>query len=150
MRIWHYTTFDALEEIFHDGKIRCDTIIIEGEIPCVWLSTNARWEESVRKTLYDPTTGIETPALSRDGLFKAGILPIRIEINHRNVKITDWEIHCKKIPKKIAQELEHTAQEWGANPEEWWVSYQPIPIKSFVSPIEMWDGKQWIKSLVRK
>jgi len=149
MRIWHYTTDAALEGIFSDGEIKRDRIYLKGEIRCVWLSTNANWEETVRKTIQDIKTGVESAPLSRDALFSAGFFPIRIEINPRTVKITDWKTHCKKIPKKIAQGLECAAKDWGANPDEWRVSYKSIPVKSFVSPVERWDGKRWIKAFTK-
>lgn len=96
------------------------------------------------KKIGDKDTGIETKLLSREGLLSAGFMPIRIEINPRSVKIIDWKAHTKKIPKNLAVALEKTAREWGANPAEWWISYKPIPVKSFISPIEGWDGKQWV------
>ena len=149
-RIWHYTTADALEGIFGDGEIKCDRIYLEGEIRCVWLSTNASWEETVRKAVRNMKTGEQSAPLSRDALFNAGFSPVRIEINTRSVKITDWKTHCKKIPKKVAQGLECAAKSWGGNPEDWRVSYKPIPVKSFVSPIEAWDGKRWIEAFKRE
>jgi hypothetical protein len=150
MRIWHYTTSAALEGIFKDGEIKCDRLLLEGEIPSVSLSTNPNWEETVRKVLEDEVTGIQTKALSRDDLFKVGYQPVRIEINPRKVKITDWKTHCKKVPKKISHGLEDAAKEWGANPAEWWVSYNPIPISSFISPIEVWDGKKWVEAIKKE
>lgn len=149
MRIWHYTTWEGLEGIASDGLIKCDRIYLKGEIPGVWLSTNANWEETVRKAIVSKETGLQTVPFSRDDLFKHGITPIRIEINSKKVNIVDWKTHCKKIPKKIIQGLEDAAKEWGANPNEWRVSYKPIPVNSFISPIEQWDGKKWIEALTK-
>jgi hypothetical protein len=149
MKVWHYTTYGALEGIFSDGEIKCDRIYLEGEIGGVWLSTNVNWEQTVRKKIRNTETGVESKLLSRDALLKAGVSPIRIEINPRAVKIADWKTHCKKIPKKIAKGLECAATGWGANPDEWWISYKPIPVKSFLSPIEVWDGQRWIEAFTK-
>lgn len=144
MRIWHYTTWDALEGIFNDGEIHYERTYHESDIRCVWLSTNTNWEETVRKGIKNTETGIVSVG-SRDALFNAGFSPTRIEINLRAVKIADWKTHCKKLSKRYAQGLEIAAKVWGANPLDWWVSYKPIPVKSFASSIEEWDGKRWIK-----
>jgi hypothetical protein len=149
MRIWHYTTWPALEGIFNDGLIKRDRIYLSGEIPGVWLSTNANWEETVRKAIISKKTGLQTIPFSRDDLFKHGITPIRIEIDTKKVNIVDWKTHCKKLSKNISQSLEVIAKQWGANPIEWRVSYKPIPVKSFISPIEQWDGKKWIEALTK-
>ncbi len=144
MRVWHYTTSASLEGILKDGEIRCDKIYLKGEIPVVWLSTNPNWEETVRKAFQDRETGIMSKAFSREGILEHGFSPIRIEIDSHATKITHWKDHRKKIPSKFAHGLEVAAKKWGANPAEWWVSYKPIPIINFISPIECWDGKQWI------
>ena len=144
MKVWHYTTSKALEGIFNDGVLECDRIYIKGEIPCIWLSTNSNWEETVRKKIQNAKTGVETKALSRNDLLKFGVAPIRIEINPKAIKIVNWKIHCKKIPKNIIQALEDVAKEWGANPSEWWVSYKPIPVNRFAS-IETWNGETWVE-----
>ena len=149
MRAWHYTTHEALEGIFIEGKIRRDRIYLKGEIPGVWMSTNENWEETVRKSIRDKETSKETSALSRDALYEAGFIPIRIEINPNKVELHDWKSHCKKIPKKIVRALESAAKEWGANPDEWRVSYNEIPVDCFLSPIERWDGQRWVEACTR-
>jgi len=147
MRLWHYTTSAALRGIFNDGEIKCDRILIKGEIPCVCLSTNPNWEETVRKVHENKKTGVKSEPLSRDGILKSGFSPIRIEIDPSKVNIIDWKTHCKKIPQNIAQGLEDTAKEWGADPKEWWFSYKPISIDCFISPIESWNGKKWVAAI---
>jgi hypothetical protein len=150
MRLWHYTTENVLEKIFHDGEIKCSEVYLPGEITGVWLSTNTNWEETVRKAIRNVTSGQQSAAFSRDELFKAGFIPIRIEINHRTVKIADWKAHCKKISKYVAQTLELRAKEWSANPEEWYVSYKPISVRRILFPIEKWDGKRWIVAITKR
>lgn len=144
-KIWHYTTLGALQGIINEGKIRCDQIYIDGEIPCVWLSVNQNWEETVRKSIKSTEEGVGTSQLSRDDLFSEGFYPIRIQVDPRIIKLSSWKSHCKKIPKTIIQILEAAAKDWGANPNEWRVSYSPIPLTSFILPIEIWNGKEWIE-----
>lgn len=150
MRFWHYTTSHSFKGIMGSEKIKCDKKIIQGKISCVFLSTNSKWEEVVRKAHLNKKTCSQSKPLSTEGIYNAGFFPIRIEINPDKVSITDWQTHCKKIPLKISLALEKTAKEWGANPAEWWVSYEPIPIDSFIFPIEMWNGRHWVAAIEKE
>lgn len=100
----------------------------------------------MRKAIRDPKTGEMTDPLSRDELFKKGCPPIRIEMNMEIVILHSWIKHHKKkssIPKEFAESMEKKGIEWGANPKEWWVSYQSIPLSSCLYPIEIWNGFGW-------
>jgi hypothetical protein len=144
VRVWHYTILGAASSIIRDGEIKCAEAYVKDEIRGVWLSTNPNWEETVRKAFRNTVTGVVSSPLSRDPLFRAGSTPTRIEIDLSTVKVTDWKTHRKKTTKKFAQQLEAIAKEWGANPDEWLISYKSIRTKSFVSPIEVWNGERWV------
>lgn len=148
MRFWHYTAYPSLVKIVDDRTIRRDrTVVVGNEFSVVWLSTNPNWEETVRKSLLNTQTGKETGPLSRDELSKQGFPPVRIEVNQNLVNIRSWR-HYKKngdISRKNATSLEKLAKRWGANPKEWHVSYEDIPLASCLIPIEIWTSRgEWV------
>jgi hypothetical protein len=77
--IWHYTTGDHLPSIIGEWTIRTASAAVRhGERPIVWFSTNAHWEQSARKGIYDACTG-STHTASMDeiheranGLYRIG------------------------------------------------------------------------------
>ena len=148
MRLWHYTFIQSFYNMTQDGVIKTSSTvrISEMEKPVIWLSSNPVWEETVRKALRDPETGEISEALSRDELFQRGYPAVRIKTNSELVAVRSWR-HFKKysgIPKKEAKALAQVALKWGANPKEWWVSYEDIPLTSCLLPIEIWNGSKWI------
>jgi len=147
MRYWHYTTFPALKKILKDEEIKPALKGIEGgEFPAVWFSTNPIWEETARKAVRDKETGEQTEALSRDKLFRAGFPPVRIEVDPQKVLLRSWKNHRKNsgISKIMAKGLEKTARAMGAEPKEWWVTYEPVSLFCCLLPIEVWNGIEWI------
>jgi len=149
MRYWHYTFFNNFQKIIESKEIRQSTILTsDKEKPAVWLSSNPEWEETVRKALKKPDedNGRMTEPLSRDELFKRGFPAVRIEIDPRLVILHSWE-EFKKVgglSKKMANGLEKVGKSWGANPDEWWASFDVIPVTSCLLPIEIWSGKEWV------
>lgn len=144
-RFWHYTVYQWLVKIIESREIKKAPSYVDGEIPVVWFSTNQIWEETVRKKVRPMGKGKHI-LLSRNGLFKVGYPPVRIEIDPNEVKIHSWKHHKKHsgIPKKIAVLLEKQAIEWGANPNEWWVSKKPVQLEQCLAPIEIWNGETWL------
>jgi hypothetical protein len=147
MRYRHYTLYQRLRDILKTGVILPATVgINEGESPVVWFSTNPDWEETVRKRIVIGKKGQQIGPLSKDGLSKYGFPPVRIEVNPAKVSLYSWE-HFKEhsgIPVKQAKELVKVAKKWGANHQEWWVCYEPVPLTSCLNPIEIWNGSEWI------
>jgi hypothetical protein len=146
MRVWHYTICVAFEKIYISGRIETTAIGIESnEKPAVWFFINSNWEETVRRTLRDTVTGKTTTALSRDGLFEAGITPVRIEVDP-GLPFLTWEKYKKKsgISKKFARVLEQVAKECGANPKEWRVLFSPVSAEYWLL-VEIWNGHTWVE-----
>lgn len=145
MKFWHYTISQTLQKIIETGEIKKNIPHIE-DSPVVCVSSNSFWEETVRKAIRDPKTGEMTDPLSRDELFKKGYTPVRIEMNMEIVILHSWVEHHKKkghITKELAESLENKGIEWGANPNQWWVSYQSIPLSDCLRPDEIWNGRGW-------
>jgi len=102
MRVWHYTTWEAFEDIGISMIINTTSLGIEfNEKPAVWFSTNPDWEETVRKVLQDRETGKETLGLSRDELWKVGINPVRIEVDP-GLPFLSWQ----QLKRKVAYQKE--------------------------------------------
>ena len=146
MRLWHYTIYHTFRKIVESGEIKTHTTARLNEKPVVWLSSNPIWEETVRKAIRNPETEEISMALSRDELFKRDFPAVRIEINTELVVIRSWRNFKKYggISKKEAKGLEKVAIKWGANPKEWWVSCDNIPLRSCIWPIEIWNEKEWL------
>ena len=143
MKIYHYTTSLALNNILHDGKIRCAVAFVGiNERPAVWFSTNPDWEKTVRKGIVNHDFWA-TSVSPRDGHLEQGIIPVRIEVDPALPFLT-WKSFKKKsgIHKAIAQGLETTAERWGANPQEWLALFYPVGADHFLN-IETWDGHNW-------
>lgn len=143
--LWHYTTNAHIREIFDSGALKPTAIRIdEGERPALWLSTNSDWERTVTKRLR-LSTGDATPALQRDELANAGIIPVRIKVDATSVKVLDW-IKFKKVSGirlRTAKRLETTAKENGANPSEWYATFESIPLDNWIS-LDFWVNGKWV------
>ena len=86
LRLWHYTTDHHFGKISATGAIIPTEVNIEkNEKPAVWLSSNSDWEKTVTKVL-SYNDGTTTDSLDRDGLFKFGIIPMRIEVDVFKIK----------------------------------------------------------------
>jgi len=40
--------------------------------------------------------------------------------------------------------MERVGRKWGGYPNEWFVSYESIPLTKCLSPIEYWNGEKWV------
>ncbi|SPF41438.1 hypothetical protein SBDP1_340006 [Syntrophobacter sp. SbD1] len=146
-RLWHYTAYDRLGSILVDDHIRTASLYTEpGERKAAWVSTNPKWEETANKALRG-RDGKQTEPLSKDELFRAGIIPMRIEINPKAVRFFDWDGFVKKsgISEHHAEGLEASGRRMGGNPSEWYASFAPIRVAAFLE-IEIWNGKKWLST----
>jgi len=137
MKIWHYTLHPYLESLLTKGVILpSKSYFIELEV--VWLSINSKWEETITNNI--------SHLLNKNGLFKLGIRPLRIEINPDLVKLQKWSdvIEHIDVSEESIKGLESLARQWGANPDQWYITYEAIPLENCIS-IEIWDDKKkWI------
>ena len=143
-KFYHYTVLQTFEKIIHSGEIQPTSVKVnDNERPAAWFSTNPIWEETVRKRVAR-SEDEPGPLLSRDGLSKAGFPPVRIEANPNRVHLIPWEElkRISGITRNEARRLERVAREWGANPHEWYATFNAVPLTSCLTPIEIWDGKK--------
>ncbi len=147
-RLWHYTATQHLAKIIESREIKVAPIGTDPkELPAVWFSSNSDFEQSARKVVRDKDSGAVRLEATRDEMFKAGFPPVRIEINPSKVRAYDWETYKKisGLPDEAALRLERAGIEKGADPSEWYGSFQPVPLAGgCLFPIEIWNGRQWI------
>jgi len=135
--LWHYTTYKSLRSIMQDGVIK-PAIIFKGhqmrEKPGVWFSSNQFYEETARRGIKD----IKKATSTRDATFgemigKEGAV-VRIGVEPETVRHT-WEDfkRISGIPGGLAKALEQVAIDKGAHPEDWAVSFEPVPTEKFVA-----------------
>jgi hypothetical protein len=148
-RFWHYTTITALSQILLDGEIKPTGHFrlknTTDDLMLVWFSTNPKWEEAVRKKIFDKDTGWTTKTFSRDDIFRRGVNPVRIEIDGERITVRSWRDLKKEgiVDKGFLRGREYFAMMWGSNPKEWWYCVDPVQISDFLS-IGIWNGLRWV------
>ena len=147
-RLWHYTAPKHLGKIIESGSIKVASLGSDPkELPVVWFSSNSDFEQTARMLVKDRETGAVRLDATRDEMFKAGYPPVRIEINLSEVRAYDWETYKKisGISGETAADVEKSAIGKGADPSEWYASFQPIRLVGDCKfPIEIWNGGRWI------
>lgn len=137
--------------------------------PCVWFSTNPSWENTVMKALRNPETGHEEPYYSRkaffncnywDAVFGPGqlhpFIPVRIKLNKAKISLgskepgktglftwTNYQKNSGESPSML-KALAKVGKKMGANPKDWFVSYEEVPNFNCCSR-ERWDGHKWVE-----
>ena len=142
VRCWHYAVASRLGPILQDRELKPMVAMVPpSEKPAVWCSTDPVWEltANLERQWPDGTT----TRLTRDETAHVGQGLIRIEIAAENVPIT-WKDHKAEggVPTADARRLEKAARGWGADPRDWRISYEAIPLEQWVR-IETWDGSTW-------
>lgn len=147
-RLWHYTAPQHLAKIIESREIKVAPIGTDPkELAAVWFSSNSDFEQTARKAIRDKESGAVQLEATRDEMFKAGFPPVRIEINSSKVRAYDWETYKKisGLSEEAALRLEQAGMEKGADPSEWYASFQPVALAGgCLFPIEIWNGRQWI------
>jgi hypothetical protein len=149
MIAWHYTIRFHLPSILSVGALLpADPFHAMGvfereelrrfygdEKPAVWFSLRQDWE---------PTADKGSAASRAETLAIGGGL-LRFGVDERRVPAT-WTYHANTsgLKKKAARALERAAREKGANPSDWRVSYEPVPVTDCVIEVfnpttERWD-----------
>ena len=141
MKIWHYTVGVHLKSILESKQIKPATAYIsDNEKPVVWLSSNPNWEETANKAIMKDG---EVISLSRIETAKYCGNLFRIEVD--STLLYNWEYFKNKsgIDKKTSKALEDVAYKQGANPNDWWVCFEPISIYDCID-IEILINDKWV------
>ncbi len=139
---YHYTTLHHLTKILQTKKLKLTDVGIQvNERPALWLSTNSIYESTALKSGVSILKGFERMTFDSQ----------HEHFGHARIKvkslgsIISWAKfkHTSGINPDIADQLEMSGRHCGANPDEWYCSYNEISIKDFLL-IEKWNGKEWM------
>ena len=143
-RWWHYTLATTLLQIIGDEGIRRTSMgVTRRERKAVWFSRRPTWEPTATKALLSSRTGGRREA-TIDEMLQAGGSLIRIEVPEDIARHT-WAEHRQigQIDPRMADGFEAAAQQRGADPLDWRVSYHDVSI-DFIMTIEASkDGTSW-------
>ena len=163
-RYWHYTIFERFQSIVSDGMINTADTLVSREVKrVVWFSTNPCWEKTVVKIVLNNETGMKTELRSRDELFQFALscfnteispnkvnafTPVRLEADPKKVHLRSFQNYKKRSgdSKSVIKGLVQTAKKWGANPKEWYVVYEDIPLLN-ISHVQRWHSEEWISMM---
>ncbi len=132
---WHYTTEAHIFAIIRSCSIEPagNTLRIKTAVgrpktlklskkPIVWFSSNQRSEKTA----------------SRFGRrFRIGVSP--------ETAPHDWPVlrRLGGITRRWTQMLCRTAEDVGANPNEWWGTFEPVPKSTWIA-VQRFDGCKWV------
>lgn len=139
---YHYTTMQHLTMILQTKMLKpTDVGIMANERPGLWLSTNSIYEKTALKTGVSILNGFERMTFDMQHEYFGHA---RIKVKSLASIITWAKFkNTSGIPAEVANQLELSGRNCGANPEEWYCSYKQISIKDFLL-IEEWTGKEWL------
>jgi hypothetical protein len=134
---WHYTVW--LPEIISDGVIQLCLPHASGpQTRAVWFSRNQQWEATVKKL--QPLLGRHLTFIEmtqHHGFGRIGVTPQTTPHNWQEYQ------RLSKMPRSEARVLEKMAKVWGANPKEWFVSFEPVPRSTWMA-VQVWNGRTWV------
>ena len=129
-RAWHYTKGLHVESIVEARALRPATAGVPAtERPAVWFSTAREWEATVGN--------LDFVHQYAGGAFRVGvILPCRL--------LVPWSVFVNEsgAAEPMVSALTEVAERLGADPSDWWVSFESVPINEW-DCVERWDGECW-------
>lgn len=142
--LWHYTVGHHLPDIFAAGVLKAATAgIAVGERPAVWFSTHPAWEQTACKS-WRNRNGRLIP-LGRDDTHRMGGGLRRVGVAAAAAPYCWGDFRrMSGIPDRQARALDRVAREKGANPNHWFVTFDPVPRSAWLA-VEAWDAvrREW-------
>jgi hypothetical protein len=135
--LWHYTYGIAFRKIIADGKLKTTSLGVDpGERPALWFSSNQLWERTAHK---GGCVGMADTHRQYGGLYRFGVDPANAPHG--------WEAHVSGsgVTGRTAARLAAAGESVGANPAEWFVSYDPVGRDKWVQ-VERWTGAAWVRA----
>jgi hypothetical protein len=135
--VWHYTTGINFIRIVESGYLKPATAGVPVyEKPAVWFSRNQFWEETANK---GGTENGRRRTLSREETRQCGLGLVRFGVT-REAAPHDWaEFKARSgIIRSHARGLVASARAAGADPNDWFVSFEPVPRDQWAA-IDVWD-----------
>jgi hypothetical protein len=146
MLLWHYTTERNLRSLMRKGSILPSTSIhAASQKPIVWFSANQFWEQSANQDL---TIGGIEHQLTMEGMLAYGGGLARIGVAPETVP-HDWAKlkRLANISERQAKRLTTGAVNRGADPAEWYGTFESVPRKNWLV-VEVFRDGAW-KPLAR-
>lgn len=138
--VWHYTHNNSMFGILKDWQIKPATTFVDTskEQPIVWFSKNPHWERTVARP-FDPVKCTLAPGTR---LFRIGV--------PRSVAPHNWTALrlLSGMDSRTANGLVRTAKEWGADPLDWFGSFESVASDKWESVEEFLKGK-WMSFMER-
>ena len=139
---WHYTTLSKLPLIIQSGQL----IALEGaqQRATVWFSSNDAWEPTASKGIsFETDSGPIHRTATIDEELAGG--PVRIGVEDSTAPY-DWEDYKKfsGAPPKLWRGLYQAGLASGAQPSEWFASFEPVPSSQWLTiQVMERDSKEW-------
>jgi hypothetical protein len=141
--LWHYTTATKFREIARSGELRPATAYIApGERPAVWFSTRQLWEPTAAKAFQTPDGS--SRLLDMKGMHEhAGL--VRLGVTRASAPY-GWRefVEQSGVPKAMALAMAKAGRRMGADPGDWYVSFDPI-VEARWAAIQEWTGSKWTR-----
>jgi hypothetical protein len=139
--VWHYTVNNSMSGILQDGEIKPADIYVDTskERPITWFSKDPFWERTVFKG-FRTSAGIVD--LDMGGMLAHGIRLFRIGVRC-SVAPHNWTALrlLSGMDSRIANGLVRSAKERGANPQDWFGSFESVTSDKWESIEEFLNGK---------
>ena len=144
LTLWHYTTGQKFMEIVATGHIKPATKgVPSGERPIVWFSSHQYWEPTAAKMLYNEK---DNTLINMDmkGTFEHGGGLVRLGVS-RDVAVYDFGQLKRRsgMSRATADGLIRAAKSQGSNPEWWFGTFDPVPVKNCVG-IHVFQDDDWV------
>lgn len=141
-KLWHYTIWNYLPSILESGIKVATANVPTNEKPVVWLSKNQFWEETANKS-YKNNGKIYKGDMEDTRKLGGGL--VRINVSRKISPIT-WNefVEKKHIQKRHAWLLINAAKKDGANPDDWYVSFEGVETEDFLCIEYLNDENEWV------
>jgi hypothetical protein len=109
----------------------------------VWFSSNQDWERTVWKAIrYPDGTTVQLDSMEElaeyCGLVRFGVAPETAPHDWRALK------ELSGMSARLARGLYEAAIERGANPNEWFGTFDPVPRELWVA-VEVYENGKWVR-----
>lgn len=130
---WHYTSEVRLAQILHTGVLMPNSY--EGERSAVWFSSNQFWEQTACKRI----NFMQRRLTFEEQVALIGCARVGVELETL-IPYLRWSL---EMPKEFAVSLALGGIELGANPGEWYASFEPVSNQDWRS-IQVWRMGRWM------
>jgi hypothetical protein len=140
-RWFHYTIRAYLPSILREGIRVATAMLSPGVAPAVWFSRTPFWENTANKGIMRLGKCVD---LDREGTARHGGGLVRIEVGPHVARYS-WDDYCAMSgeSRKMLAGLKRVSKGCRSDPCDWRVSFDPVPISSFLAVEELVDDKEW-------